>query len=223
MIVKRLLMLTASVGFFISCTAQIVSDSVITILEKVTVEKEIPGYKISRPSLSLKTRTPLLQLPQNIQVLSPALISDQQITDMADAVSRNVSGASSSVHEGWGNYVNLCMRGGRIIPFRNGMNVKMPWGPLTEDMCMIERIEFVKGPAGFMFANGDPAAMYNVVTKKPTGSDKGEVSFLTGSFDHYRTTIDLDGKLNKKGKVLYRFNMMAQAKKSHREFDYNNG
>ena len=221
MIVKNILMLTASVCLFISCTAQAVSDSVVTILEKVIIEKEIQGYKISDPSLSLKIQTPLLQLPQNIQVISPKLIGDQQLTDMADAVTRNVSGASASVQESWGNYVNLCMRGGRIAPFKNGMNVKMPWGPLTEDICMIERIEFVKGPAGFMFANGDPGAIYNVVTKKPAGTGKGEVSFMLGSFDHYRTTFDLDGKLNKKGKVLYRFNMMAQDKKSHRQFDYN--
>ena len=221
MIVKKLLMLPASVCLFISCTAQAVSDSVVTILEKVIIEKEIQGYKISDPSLSLKMQTPLLQLPQNIQVISPKLIGDQLLTDMADAVSRNVSGASTSIHESWGNYVNLSMRGGRIVPFRNGMNVKMPWGPLTEDMCMIERIEFVKGPAGFMFANGDPAAIYNLVTKKPSGTNRGEVSFVTGSFDLYRTTFDLDGKLNKKGKVLYRFNMMAQDKKSHRQFDYN--
>ena len=43
-------------------------------------------------------------------------------------------------------------------------------GPLTEDMSMVERIEFVKGPAGFMLANGDPSGFYNVVTKKPSGS-----------------------------------------------------
>lgn len=30
------------------------------------------------------------------------------------------------------------------------MNVELPWRQLTEDMSMIERIEFVKGPAGFM-------------------------------------------------------------------------
>ena len=221
MIVKKILTLFASVYLCISCTAQIISDSVVTILEKVVIEKELSGYNISSPSLSLKTQTPLLHLPQNIQVVSSKLISSQNIMDMSDAVWRNVSGASQSVHESWGNYTNLWMRGGRITPFRNGMSMKMPWGPLTEDMCMVERIEFVKGAAGFMIANGDHAALYNIVTKKPTGTDKREVSFNIGSFDFYRSTIDLDGKLNKKKKVLYRLNMMAQDKKYQREFDYN--
>ena len=57
------------------------------------------------------------------------------------------------------------------------------WGPLTEDMSFVDHIEFVKGPAGFMLANGDPSGLYNVVTKKPTGQTKGEVSFTLGSFD----------------------------------------
>lgn len=71
---------------------------------------------------------------------------------------------------------NINMRGSQVTAFRNGMNVKMPWGTLAEDMSMVERIEFVKGPAGFMMGNGDPSGFYNVVTKKPTGVNKGEAT-----------------------------------------------
>ncbi len=75
----------------------------------------------------------------------------------------------------------LCEEG-RLPPFRNGMNVKMPWGPLLEDMSMVERIEFVKGPASFMLANGEPTGFYNIVTKKPTGITKGEATIYTWKF-----------------------------------------
>ena len=87
---------------------------------------------------------------------------------------------------------------------------------------MVERIEFVKGPAGFMLSNGDPSGFYNVVTKKPSGQQKGEVSMSVGSFNLLRATADLDGKLSKDGKLLYRINVMGQLKGSHRPFDYNN-
>jgi iron complex outermembrane receptor protein len=69
---------------------------------------------------------------------------------------------------------------------------------------------------------GDTNGLYNVVSKKPTGITKGEVSVLGGSYDFYRVSIDLDGKLDKKGKLLYRFNGAAQNKGSHRAFEHNN-
>jgi iron complex outermembrane receptor protein len=126
--------------------------------------------------------------------------------------------------EHWGDlYTNITSRGSQIQAFRNGFNVvNSYWGPLTEDMSFVDHIEFVKGPAGFMLANGDPSGMYNVVTKKPTGQTKGEASFTMGSFDLYRTTLDLDGKLSKDGRLLYRLNLAAQNKRSHRANEYNN-
>src|SRR5690606_18160848 len=57
---------------------------------------------------------------------------------------------------------------------------------------------------------------------KPTGRQSGEVSFSLGSFDLYRSTIDLDGKLSRNGKLLYRLNLSGQNKKSHRPNEYNN-
>ncbi|WP_315815354.1 TonB-dependent siderophore receptor [Paraflavitalea speifideaquila] len=73
-----------------------------------------------------------------------------------------------------------------------------------------------------MLANGDPSGLYNVVTKKPTGQTRGEATFTVGSFDMYRTTLDLDGKLSKDGRLLYRLNLAAQNKKSFRDFEFNN-
>ena len=83
------------------------------------------------------------------------------------------------------------MRGFKLPAFRNGMNVELPWGPLSEDMSMVERIEFVKGPSGFMMSAGEPGGFYNVVTKKPTRNKIRELSFTTGSYNTYRGTIDL--------------------------------
>lgn len=177
-------------------------------------------YRTPAVSSSLRLTTPILEVPQNIQVITKGLLADQQTFDMLEGVQRNVSGAQKLEH--WDNYAYINMRGSQVTAFRNGMNVQMPWGPLTEDMSMVERIEFVKGPAGFMLANGEPSGLYNVVTKKPSGYTKGEASFSLGSFDTYRATLDLDGKLSKDGKLLYRLNVMGQLKGSHRDYEYNN-
>jgi iron complex outermembrane recepter protein len=189
-------------------------------LDEIVVSGAANTYVANRASSSLRFQTPLLETPQNIQVITNKVIADQQIFDMLEGVSRNVSGVTKLEH--WDNYARLNMRGSRIAPFRNGMNVQSTWGPLAEDMSMVERIEFVKGPAGFMMANGEPSGFYNVVTKKPTGITKGEASLTFGSFDTYRATTDLDGKLSADGKLLYRLNLMGQLKGSHRDFEYNN-
>lgn len=189
-------------------------------LQEVVVVANPSKYVADYPSISLRLRTPLLEVPQNIQVVTKQVIQDQQIFDMLEGVTRNVSGVTRAEH--WDNYAQINMRGSRIAAFRNGMNIQMPFGPLTEDMSMVERIEFVKGPAGFMLANGEPSGFYNVVTKKPTGINKGEASVTLGSFNLYRSTLDLDGVLSKNGKLLYRLNAMGQLRGSHRDFEYNN-
>lgn len=189
-------------------------------LKEVVVIANPSKYVTDYPSVTLRLKTPLIEVPQNIQVVTKQAIQDQQIFDMLEGITRNVSGATRVEH--WDNYAQINMRGSQIAGFRNGMNVQSTWGPLTEDMSMVERIEFVKGPAGFMLANGEPSGFYNVVTKKPTGITKGEAVMSVGSFDTYRTALDFDGKLSKNGKVLYRLIIMGQMKGSHRNFEYNN-
>jgi iron complex outermembrane receptor protein len=191
-------------------------------LNEVAISGRKQKYKVDQPSQSLRLNEPLLQIPQNIQVVTAQALADQQVISMSDGLIRNVSGAVRLEH--WGDmYTNITMRGSQIQAFRNGFNiVNSYWGPLTEDMSFVDHIEFVKGPAGFMLGNGDPSGLYNVVTKKPTGQTKGEFSLTTGSFGLYRSTLDLDGKLSKDGKLLYRLNVAGQQKGSFRANEFNN-
>ncbi|RYE17468.1 MAG: TonB-dependent receptor, partial [Sphingobacteriales bacterium] len=191
-------------------------------LQEVVIKGKTNTIKLDNPSPSLRVETPLLELSQNVQSVSSASLSQQQIISMSDGVIRNVSGAVRLEH--WGDlYTNISMRGSQIQAFRNGFNVVSSfWGPLTEDVSLVDHIEFVKGPAGFMIGNGDGAGLYNVVTKKPTGQNKGEFSLTTGSYGLYRASLDLDGKLSNDGKLLYRLNLAAQNKNSFRAYEYNN-
>jgi len=191
-------------------------------LDEVIVKSGNGNYKATKSSNTLRVQTPLLELPQNVQVVTGKALRDQQVISMSDGLIRNVSGAVRLEH--WGDmYTNIVSRGSQIQAFRNGFNVvNSYWGPLTEDMSFVDHIEFVKGPAGFMLSNGDPSGLYNVVTKKPTGQTKGSAEITMGSFDLYRATLDLDGKLSKDGRLLYRLNLMGQNKNSFRANEFNN-
>lgn len=189
-------------------------------LKEVIIAGNKQKFKIDNPSPTLRLSEPLLQIPQNIQVISNEQIKEQQVFTMLENVSRNVSGLTMQEH--WGNYARVNGRGDRIAAFRNGMNVEATWGPLTEDMSFVDRIEFVKGPAGFMLANGNPSGFYNVVTKKPTGITSNAFNFTVGSFNTYRATADFDGNLTKNGKLQYRLNLMGQKSESWRPYDFTN-
>lgn len=192
-----------------------------TNLGEVVISGSKNRYKDDELSNSMRLNTPLKEIPQNIQMVSNVALADQQVISMSDGVTRNVSGVTRLEH--WGDmYTRINMRGSRVPAFRNGVNLNSNWGPLTEDMSFVDHIEFVKGPAGFMLANGDPSGLYNVVTKKPTGNGfNGQAGFTIGSFNLYRTTLDLDGNFDKAGKASYRLNLMGQTKGSFRQYEYN--
>ncbi|WP_423127607.1 TonB-dependent siderophore receptor [Gaoshiqia sp. Z1-71] len=187
--------------------------------EVVVTGKQNPAYTADLASSSLRISTPLLKTAQNIQVITKEMLNDQQLVDMLESVTRNTSGAMMIEH--WGSFARINMRGFKLPAFRNGMNVDLPWGPLTEDLSVVDRIEFVKGPAGFMLSAGEPVGFYNVVTKKPDAGMKNEASLTMGSFNLLRSTLDLGGKIGENDRLLYRLNVMGSTKKSHRDYEFN--
>lgn len=188
-------------------------------LDEVQISTNKKRYKVDKVSPSLRLQSPLIEVPQNIQVVTNKIMADQQVFDIVDGVTRNVSGTLRVGH--WdAQYANIFMRGTSIPAFRNGMNQKMPWGPLADDEATIDRIEFVKGPSGFMMANGEPGGIYNVVTKKPTGQNRSSVSVAGGGYNLGRVAADLDGKLSRDGRLLFRLNVAAQTKDSYNKYNY---
>ncbi|MFT4062238.1 MAG: TonB-dependent siderophore receptor [Edaphocola sp.] len=180
----------------------------------------VRSYTAAKTSNSLRLDEPLLQTPQNIQVVTAAALESQMVTSTSDGLLRNVSGLTRLEH--WGDmYARVNGRGGRLSAFRNGMNITSAWGPLTEDMAFVDHVEFVKGPAGFMMSYGDPTGLYNTVTKRPEGHTAGEVGIMLGSYDFYRANADVQGVLDRKGKLQFRLNTLAQFKNSFRAYEYN--
>lgn len=170
----------------------------------------------SRPSATLRLAQPLITVPQNIQVITSSLLNERQITNLDEGLMSLTSGITRIEH--WGAYSRFNARGARLAAFRDGMNITTTWGPMTEDMAFVERVEFVKGPAGFMMSNGEPAGLYNVVTKKPSGINKGEAGLSYGSHEFFRGTLDLDGSIN--NRLLYRLNAYGQSAQSHRKHEF---
>jgi iron complex outermembrane receptor protein len=173
-------------------------------LQAVIVAARTRGYVETKSSESLRLDLPLNEIPQNITVATHQLIADQGLLSMTEAL-RTVSGVQKT--GGGVNDYSLIMRGTEVgywTLYRNGIGGY--WWNQQEDAAMIEKIEFVKGPADFMSGASMGAGVTNIVTKQPVKEHIGSLNAALGSFNLIRLTADLGGKLNKNGKISYRFN-----------------
>jgi iron complex outermembrane receptor protein len=198
------------------------TDTTTKKLKEVNVtSKYYKRYKLDRSSNTLKLTTPVLQLPQNIQEIDHSVIADQQAININESITRNVSGAMrNNTADFYGSFI--MMRGAAVNTLRNGVDLSMIYyGPTPEDAAIVDRLEFIKGPAGFMNAIGDPAGSFNLVTKQPTGITANNISFTAGSYNLYRLTADLDGNLDQAKKWQYRLNVVGQKSKLFQEYAFN--
>ncbi|MBP1649881.1 MAG: fhuA 1 [Bacteroidetes bacterium] len=189
-------------------------------LKEISISsKYYKPYSLNTVSSALRLQTPLVSLSQNIQEISQDVIRDQASFNMTEGVSRNVSGVvRQEVSNNLGPY--MFMRGGQISTLRNGIDLTPIYrGPVPEDVSIIDRVEFIKGPSLFMSNIGDPAGTFNVMTKQPTGNERKTVDVMLGSWDFYRIAADLDGNLSKK--LQYRLNAMAMTANSFVKYDFN--
>lgn len=185
-------------------------------LEEITISDR-REYLETEPSSSLRIQTPLIETPQSIIVVTSDVIRDQQLFTTTDVI-RNVSGVTS-IFPYVNIYTDLNIRGTRAgaNALRNGMQLS---SGLQEDMSYVDKVEFVKGPAGFMLAQGEPGGMYNVVTRKPLGRNHASASLVTGSYGLFRSSLDVGNTIGEK--VAYRVNAMGQKSGSHLDFGQNN-
>ncbi|MGI4806212.1 MAG: TonB-dependent siderophore receptor [Janthinobacterium lividum] len=198
-------------------------DTVFHSIKEVSVtSRYYKKYKLDKTSGSLKAQTTLLNQAQNIQEIDHTVLADQQAISLNESVTRNVSGATRNNNaDFYSSYV--FMRGAMITPLRNGLDLSMIYaGPSPEDVAIISKVEFIKGPAGFINALNDPAGSYNVLTKQPDGVSSKLINFTAGSFGLYRLSADAEGRLDQAGKWQYQLNAAGQKSNSFQKYNFNN-
>nr|WP_222597243.1 hypothetical protein [Chitinophaga pinensis] len=90
-------------------------------------------------------------------------------------------------------------------------------GALTDDAAFIERVDFVKGPAGFLISSGDPGGSINITTKTPRQQRVRQLELSGGSFGFLRGSLDLGSAVKEKG-FSYRLNGAYQQQQSFQDF-----
>lgn len=185
-------------------------------LKEVIVNANRKSYIAEKPSASLRLNAPLIEVPQNITIATK-----QSLRDMGLLSKTEIFRLSSGITRSYGSSMDMTVqiRGTNATygTYRNGIGGPIWWNA-QEDAAMIERLEFVKGPAGFMLANAEPGGLINTVTKQPTHQQIAEIGFGVGSWNMMRTNIDLGGEFKKEGKLTYRLNAGVQKNNEFYQF-----
>jgi len=172
-------------------------------------------YAVTEISEGLRLNLPLIEIPQNIQVTSHQLLADEGLLSMTETI-RTVSGVQK--YYGGLNDYQFIIRGtiGQFNVLRNGMAGF--WWNQQEDVEMLEKTEFIKGPAGFMMSMNEPGGIVNIVTKQPVRKRTANINSGFGSYNLFRLAADLGGTVSKKSNLFYRFNAGVHTQKRAFQF-----
>lgn len=149
------------------------------------------GYKVSESLSATRTNTPLIDVPQSVNVVSVKQIEDQAANSIGDAI-RYVPGVFSA--QGEGNRETLVFRGNSTTGdfFVDGTRDDVQ---TYRDLYNIERLEIFKGPNAMIFGRGGIGGLVNRVTKVADWQLTRSFRIEGGSYDFVRAQFDLGAPL----------------------------
>lgn len=134
-----------------------------------------------------------LESPQSIQVINAELIRDQGAREAQDLY-RNLSGVS------FFSYASVTARGFRQEEiFFDGLRGDPYAGLTTPQLFNIQRVEFLKGPAGMLYGPGAPGGLFNYVTKKPSDIFAARAAVVFGTEGRKGASVEVTGPLSPAG------------------------
>ncbi|MBD8496127.1 TonB-dependent siderophore receptor [Pseudomonas syringae] len=172
-----------------------------------------PGTLATATRLVLTPR----ETPQSISVVTRQKMDDFALNSIDD-VMRQVPGITVTQYD-----VDRSQYYARGFAIQNYQYDGIPMlrdsaysaGHNLSDTAIYDRIEVLKGATGLLTGTGDPGATINLIRKKPTHEFQGHVQAGAGSWDNYRTELDISGSLTESGNVRGRAVAAYQDKHSY--------
>lgn len=172
-----------------------------------------PGTIATATRLVLTPR----ETPQSISVITRQEMDDFNLTSIDDVMRRTPGVSVATLDTERTDYyargfaINNFQYDG--IPMQRSIGYSA--GNTLSDMAIYDRVEVLKGSTGLLTGSGDPGATINLIRKKPTYEFQGHASIGAGTWDNYRSELDLGGPLNESGTVRGRAVAAYQDKQSH--------
>lgn len=170
------------------------------------------GYVAANSVTATKTDTPLLDIPQSINVVTREQLDDQAHHSLSDVL-RYVAG--TTVGQGEGNRDQITLRGQNTTAdfFLDGVRDDVQY---YRGIYNIERVEILKGPYALIFGRGGGGGIINRVQKSPKTDIFYAGQASVNSFGAFDISADLNAPLNDVAAV--RLNAVYENLDSNRDF-----
>ncbi len=166
-------------------------------------------YRVTETEVGKIAADPI-DIAQSIQVINADLIADQGARDITDLY-RNVPGVSAN------NYATVTYRGfSQDESTYDGLRGDPFQTFSVPQLFTIERVEFLKGPAGMLYGAGSPGGTINYVTKKPKEVFEANTRLIVGGRNRYGASGDVTGPLDANGILDYRAALFYEDYDSYR-------
>lgn len=184
-----------------------------TVLETITVQGQgattegTGSYTTSQMATATGLPLSIRETPQSVTVITRQRLEDQGGTSLEEALE---TASGISVQKFDSDRRDFVARGFSVNEFQyDGVVIQAEgiydWGLSNADMTIYDRVEIVKGANGLLQGAGSPGAAVNLVRKRPTDTFQGSVTGTAGSWNTYRSEVDLAGPLNPDGTLRGRF------------------
>ncbi len=161
---------------------------------------------------SVKTPTPILDVPQSLTILGERQIEDQAFQSIGDVV-RYTPGIAIS--QGEGHRDSMIIRGIQSTAdfFVDGLRDDVQY---FRPLYNVEQVEILRGSNALLFGRGGGGGVINRVQKKPEiGERFGTVDLGADSFGAWTANVDLNADAG--DSMAFRVNAYAQGLENHRD------
>ncbi|MDF3841797.1 TonB-dependent siderophore receptor [Pseudomonas citronellolis] len=178
------------------------------------------SYTTGAMQTATKLNLSLRETPQSVTVMTRQRLDDQALADLNDVVQNTPgmvirrTGPERSTYYARGFALDNIMYDGLPTSLDSS---QLSQDLLSADMAMYDRVEVVRGATGLMQGAGNPAAAINLVRKRPTPTFQASIQGSAGTWDRYRTDVDLSGPLTDNGAVRGRLVTAYQTQGSFRD------
>ncbi|WP_353230718.1 TonB-dependent siderophore receptor [Pseudomonas qingdaonensis] len=164
------------------------------------------SYTPSLTSVGSKTPTSLRQTPQSVSVITHQVIQDKGMVDLTDAMKmtpgitvRNSNERINDFYSRGFAIENIQIDG--AAPMALGTTAGSFYSSKVYNLAEFDHVEVLRGASGLFGGTGDPGGIINLVRKRPLDTYQLKFEASAGSWDNYRSQVDITGPMGFDGKL----------------------
>jgi iron complex outermembrane receptor protein len=182
----------------IDVTNVLATATVTNVEENAT--SPVQGYVAKRSTTGTKTDTALIETSQSISVVTAQNIANRKVNSVEDAVAytAGVRTGDSGLDPRFDQIIIRGLAATTTADFLDGLRQpNTGWlSYFVTESYNLERIEVLKGPSSVLYGQVNPGGMVNRVSKRPAGTEQGEVQLQVGNYGYIQGQFDFTGNID---------------------------